>query len=1004
MKSFSILLLSLGLMLQTVQAQYQKAYNYARQLEQKQDYYKAIITYNAANAALDKPKENNIADRIAYCANKLNRLRTISDSLNSLAQAATEKAESQKQEIDSLYQLSKSALALAEEMQQKVETALLDKAIKDHFKDWKGFAKYSQADSTQYKILNRIDSLDLSDNALLRIPKEVSKCPNLKFINLLGNTVFDWKASDSILSKLNDNLEIYASVKDLSEIDSSYWHLVTGLEILPQNSISIPQNILKQKQLKYLNLDENELLYLPPEIGSLTNLRELSLYRNKLQKLPVEIGKLINLNQFTLQDNRLAALPPEIGLLKNLTELDLDNNLLITLPVEIGALTNLDTLTIDNNHLLTLPKEIGELKKLSLLYLKGNKLVKLPSEIGKLTNLNRLSLMGNSLIKIPSEIGSLINLTELSLFNNDLTTIPDALMKLVNLSYLNLGENMFTNLPREIGNLINLTSLGLRSNKLKTLPPEIGKLTKLSSLYIEGNEFQEKLKVLGKMSNLTELTLNVDQLKAIPEEIIKLKKLTSLYLYDKEFYSLPGEIKELTRLTKLYLIGDSIITLPAEISGLANLKELHLNITSMSHPPPEIGNLIHLKRLDLLDTQIKSIPNELLNLNLAYNDFFEIAQKLYRTKNFEHALLSYLKSLEIDSTKSNAFAYANVGLCYRMLGKPEKALAYLKKSLRFDENDTWCLNQLSYAYAAMNNSDKAIEYSEKSNRIKSDKVVWLETGNQLTKVNNYNQALKCYLKSLEIDSTYALAYGNVGMCYRMLGNPEKALTYLKKSLRFDEKNTWRLNQLSYTYAAMNNAAKAFEYAEKSNRIKIDKNVWLETGNQLSTVNNYEQALKSYLRFIEIDSTKTNDAAYSNAGLCYGKLSNPQRALECYNTAYSIAKKLTLIDSANYSNWFNLSFYCLFVNKYSEGILAAQKSLELDRKKETVITNLALNYVLNNQYNDFAKPLYEKWKDLKFPDDELNRSAKVLFLKDIQDLEDANITHPDFEKVRNLLKE
>jgi Leucine-rich repeat (LRR) protein len=849
---------------------------------QSDDYESAMKSYNAAMTAC-KEKIVEVQKKTQAVFVKINQLKSAAD----LAKA------------DALMQrqIAIDAFRKADYMQQKVETAMIDKAIKEHFPGWKSFAKYSSSDSTQYKILDHIDSLDLSDNALLRIPNEVTRCPNLKYINLLGNTVFDWGASQSTLNKLNDKLEIYISVNDLSEIDSSYWHFITGLEILPHKTNSISQNILKQKQLRYLKLDENELEELPPEIGTLTNLRKLSLHQNKLRILPVEIGNLINLTQLELQDNQLAALPPEIGRLKDLTVLDLDNNLINTLPVEIGSLTKLNALYIDNNNLSTLPYELGGLKNLSILSLEGNNLIELPSEIGKLTNLKRLFLMNNALIKVPAEIGSLVNLAELSFYKNSLTSLPSEIIKLNKLSFLDLGENYLNTLPREIGNLTNLTILGLRDNELKSLPSSFGKLTKLSELSLGGNKFRRKLDELGVMSNLTTLYLDFELLELNSDQIVKLKKLTSLYLNGTKISTLPNKISELASLNILYLIGDSLITIPYQIAGLTNLRELHLNIDTMNQLPSDIGNLIHLKRLDLMDTQIKSIPIELFNLNLADEDFFEIAQKLYKAKNYAQALNSFLKSIEIDSTKS--YVYGNVGLCYRMLGKPENALKYLNKYLNTDENNTWCLNQLSY-----------------------------------------------------------------------------------------------------TYAAMNNVPKAFEYAGKSNNIRINPDVWFETGNQFYEVKNYQQALTSYLTSIEIDSAKTNVIVYGNVGSCYGKLHKPQEALEYYKTAYSMVKNLTLIDSNNYINWYNLSFYSLFVGRNTEAIEAALRSLELKRDQTGVNTNLALGYLMDNQF-DKAKQLYLEWKDRKFPDD---RYANVLFLQDIQDLEDANISHPDFKKVRELINQ
>lgn len=91
---------------------------------------------------------------------------------------------------------------------------------------------------------------------------------------------------------------------------------------------------------------------------------------------------------------------------------------------------------------------------------------------------------------------------------------------------------------------------------------------------------------------------------------------------------------------------------------------------------------------------------------------------------------------------------------------------------------------------------------------------------------------------------------------------------------------------------------------------------------------------------------------------------------------------------------------MFVNKPKEAITSAQKSLELSPDKTGVYSNLALGYVLNNEFEK-AKPIYMEWKDKQFDN---SRTWKEVFLADIADLEAAGIKHKDFEKVRELLNE
>jgi Leucine-rich repeat (LRR) protein len=121
----------------------------------------------------------------------------------------------------------------------------------------------------------------------------------------------------------------------------------------------LPRNKKELLELKFLNLSENNLKELPPEIGSLKNLETLMINNNLLTVLPPEIGKLENLKYLILHGNQITFLPPEMGKLASLKIMSASYNKLSALPKEIGALENLEILKINSNQITALPVEIG---------------------------------------------------------------------------------------------------------------------------------------------------------------------------------------------------------------------------------------------------------------------------------------------------------------------------------------------------------------------------------------------------------------------------------------------------------------------------------------------------------------------------------------------------------------------------------------------------------------------------------------------------------------------
>jgi Leucine-rich repeat (LRR) protein len=623
----SILLLALSLTLKA-QTNYDALYNQGLKQQREEQYYPAIQSYSAAiGFTTDKVKIDKAKTRIGECADKLNKLKIEALQAKNKAEEQTKIAEQEKQK-------AQAALENAAKMQQKAETAMFDRAVKERNVEWKGYSGYAQSEREQ--ILNEITYLNFSGYALLRLPREVIECKNLKNINLLQNpdfTKIQWDSCFQILSKLPLS-EIWVSIYDLDSIPQNYWSHVTGIELLQSNGHkirTIPTNIIAQKQLRWfkINADQflnNDLKQLPTGLCELTNLQYLELIYAGIDSLPKEFGNLKMLEELKLSNNSLTTIPSEIKQLTKLQYLSLDHNQLNNLPSEIGDLCKLKSLNLNYNHLIVLPTEIGKLKNLNTLSLQWNKLITLPVEIGNLGIIQILDLRNNNLTDIPVEIGNLLWLEKIYLSGNkDLKTeiISNAFANYSKIFHLTVEENFYNEkfdglyiiidrhnfIPSEIGRLKMLKSLNLNNCKLTIFPSEICNLKKLTSINLQGNQLISLPKEIIKLKNLKELNIRNNPIFYLPNFSRKLSKRINLFAdySDNEYFDLDNSVY-------LDLSNRHLIKIPPEIGNLKQIETLILENNQLKTLPPEIGNLNQLEKLDLRNNQLSCLPIECGNL------------------------------------------------------------------------------------------------------------------------------------------------------------------------------------------------------------------------------------------------------------------------------------------------------------------------------------------------------------------------------------------------------
>ncbi|CDR34558.1 leucine-rich repeat domain-containing protein [Criblamydia sequanensis] len=163
--------------------------------------------------------------------------------------------------------------------------------------------------------------------------------------------------------------------------------LIEKLELIGIGLTEIPQEIQFFTGIKVLDLKNNQITFLSPDLFvALPKLEKINLRGNLLETIPVDWGdKLSCLKYLFISHNKLRGLPPNFGKYwPNLVSLCLSHNLLKEVPKSFNCrFQKLEILMLSHNQIETLSETCcSSMTCLKTLDLHSNQLKALPNKIG----------------------------------------------------------------------------------------------------------------------------------------------------------------------------------------------------------------------------------------------------------------------------------------------------------------------------------------------------------------------------------------------------------------------------------------------------------------------------------------------------------------------------------------------------------------------------------------------------------------------------------------------
>jgi len=439
------------------------------------------------------------------------------------------------------------------------------------------------------------------------------------------------------------------------------------IEIKTQDRTTLINKKIQQAQKTgFIQIINAELAIFPNEVANIADIRfdnskwweinpitKVDLSNNNIKEVPPEIANLVDLVSFRMQNNKLESLPETLFTIPTLKSVDCSHNQLRRLPPTVVDCYTLVELNLKGNLIDLLPVSYGKLVNLEILDLSGNKLKKFTLHENELPRLKRLDLSENQIEELDANISTLKELELLNLSKNRISKLPEGVFKgLKNIRLLDLKENKLTAFEEfpETGKLDsiflsynqlkyiagfekcpNLTVLDLKSNKLEKLNPDISLLKELKTLDISNNDLSDIPTEIGFMTKLVRVSLEGNPLKSIRSSVRSAgTEVLKKYLREKTDVSQSKSevVKEFNKISQIdvwdqfikdFLVAGKELTVTGKgINQIhdkfcaLNLIVLDLSKNNISEINPNLINLTNLQKLRLNDNKIECFPGDIL--------------------------------------------------------------------------------------------------------------------------------------------------------------------------------------------------------------------------------------------------------------------------------------------------------------------------------------------------------------------------------------------------------
>jgi len=196
----------------------------------------------------------------------------------------------------------------------------------------------------------------------------------------------------------------------------------------------------------------------------------------------------------------------------------------------------------------------------------------------------------------------------------------------------------------------------------------------------------------------------------------------------------------------------------------------------------------------------------------------------FKKGNIKSSISYYSKAIKLNPL--NDKIYNNLAIAYSKSGNLEAAVSIYLKVLKIDSKSFSTLFNLGRIYQQKGDLEKALETFEKILKLKnvnSLDLVFNEIGITFQKKEDFNSAIKAYLKAIKLNKNLIQSYNNLGYAQFEIEDFDSAEISFLKAIKLSSQNAIARKNLSKIYLLKGNykeGLKNYEYRYEQSNIRI----------------------------------------------------------------------------------------------------------------------------------------------------------------------------------------